>query len=193
MNITKESLLLSLPEAFAEDEGMAALADGIADILSRRPQEIEKIAMYPNVRELDEELCDTLAYDFKIDWWLDSMTLEEKRDTLAKSWYVHKHMGTKASVQTALSTVYPDVVVEEWFEYGGQPYHFRIRIPTKESSVDPEKHERLMALVRFYKNLRSVLDSVEYSGSSGTVAVYTATAPVMTSIVTEGTARKRGG
>lgn len=190
MEITKESLLNTLPEVLAEDERMQSLASGIAEILSRRPPEIENLSLYPRIRQLPENLLDSLAYDFKVDWWLDSMTLDEKRETLAQSWYVHKHMGTPASVKAALSAVYPDIIIEEWWEYGGEPYHFRLLIPSTENAVDPTKHDKLMSLVRFYKNLRSVLDEVEYMGSDGSVTVYAMTATIMSEVVTEGTAKR---
>ena len=36
--------------------------------------------------------------------------------------------GTKWAVETALSAIYPDSVVQEWFEYNGEPYTFRLQI-----------------------------------------------------------------
>lgn len=185
-SLTAENLLSTLPQVLSEDDGMRSLAESIAAVLSARTQEIKSLSIYAQIYSLPDALLDILSYDFKIDWWSDSLSLDEKRETFARSFYVHKHMGTPAAVKTALSAIYPNVVLEEWWEYGGKPYHFRLKIPIDEGSVEPVKHAKVMSLVRFYKNLRSVLDSVEYLGSSGDITAYSLSAPVMAEITAYG-------
>ena len=98
-----------------------------------------------------------------MDWWDPNYSLEEKRRTLKGSWYVHKHMGTRAAVETAIRAIYPLTTVEEWFEYeGGKPYHFRLRINITSDSGDRERQRRVLERLNFYKNLRSHVDEVKY-------------------------------
>ncbi len=56
------------------------------------------------------------------------------------------------------------------------------------STLDASKHATVLSLVTFYKNLRSVLDSVEYSGSTSSLTVYPMAAQWGTHIVNAGTA-----
>lgn len=186
--ITADNLLRALPDVLAKDEHMLALADAIARQLETCVAKTDKPRIFPRLDELDEALLDALAWDFKVDWWDYTYTITEKRTTLRKSWYVHKHMGTPAAVRTALSAIYPDTRVEEWFEYGGEPYHFRLQIPVDESTLDASKHATVLSLVAFYKNLRSVLDSVEYSGSNSSLTIYPMAAQWGTHIINTGTA-----
>lgn len=158
--ITKENLLASLPAVLANDDNMAALASAVAEVLAARVGEIERVSIYSQIDRLPNELLDILANDFKVDWWDYSYSLQEKRNTLRQSWYVHKHMGTPAAVTAALSAIYPDSKVEEWWDYGGKPYHFRLLIPQDASTLDAVKYATVLSLVAYYKNLRSVLDSV---------------------------------
>lgn len=158
--ITKENLLASLPAVLANDDNMAALASAVAEVLAARVGEIERVSIYSQIDRLPNELLDILANDFKVDWWDYSYSLQEKRNTLRQSWYVHKHMGTPAAVTAALSAIYPDSKVEEWWDYGGKPYHFRLLIPQDTSTLDAVKYATVLSLVAYYKNLRSVLDSV---------------------------------
>lgn len=160
--ITHDNLMLSLPAVLADDKYMNALASSVAGVLSARVREIDEINIYRRIDELDEELLDILAYDFKVDWWDYSLTLGEKRETLKQSWYVHRHMATPASVKAALSAVYSETECEEWYEYGGLPYHFRLSMTLDAGDILSTKHERVLALLRFYKNLRSVLDHILY-------------------------------
>ena len=99
--LTAENLLRALPEVLRNDESMAALAASVAQVLARRPEEIQRLAIYPRIDEIPEELLDILAYDFKVDWWDADYTLEEKRRTLKDSWRVHRMLGTKAAVELA--------------------------------------------------------------------------------------------
>lgn len=158
--ITKENLLASLPAVLANDDNMAALASAVAKVLAARVGEIERVSIYSQIDRLPNELLDILANDFKVDWWDYSYSLQEKRNTLRQSWYVHKHMGTPAAVTAALSAIYPDSKVEEWWDYGGKPYHFRLLISQDASTLDAVKYATVLSLVAYYKNLRSVLDSV---------------------------------
>ena len=186
--LSAENILSTLPDVLAQDESMRALGSSIAQVLSSRRKEINTLSIYPRIRELPEDLLDILSYDFKVDWWDYSYSLEEKRNTMQQSWYVHKHMGTPGSVKAALSAIYPGIILEEWWNYDGMPFHFRLKIPTDESMVDPIKHSTVMSLVRFYQNLRSVLDSVEYSGTSGTTVYYGASAAIAAEVISSATA-----
>ena len=105
MKITKDAILSTLPVVLAEDREMRALADPIAEALAARVPEIDLIRLFSRIDELPEDLLDILAYDFKADWWEYDATLEEKRAVFKKIWYVHRHKGTKASVETAIGAL----------------------------------------------------------------------------------------
>lgn len=160
--LTVENLLRALPEVLRNDGNMAALATAVAQVLAARPEEIRQLSIYPRIDELPEGLLDILAYDFKVDWWDGDYTLEEKRQTLKDSWRVHRMLGTKAAVEAAISAIYPNTVVEEWFEYGGEPYHFRLQIDASNKDIGSIRHKRVLERVNYYKNLRSHLDGIRY-------------------------------
>lgn len=160
--LTCENLVAALPVALQKDPSAVALAETMAELLAQRPKEIEQLRIYPAIDQLDEQLLDILAYDFKVDWWDANYSLEEKRRTLKDSWRVHKMLGTKAAVETAISAIYPGTKVLEWFEYGGEPYHFRLDINITNDSIDSDKQRRVLERLNFYKSLRSHNDGITY-------------------------------
>lgn len=160
--ITKENLLFSRPIALRGDESTEALAAATAEVLAARLAEIDRLRIISNIDNLEEALLDILARDFKVDWWDANYSLEEKRRTLKDSWRVHKMLGTKAAVETAISAIYPRTKVLEWFEYGGEPYHFRLDINITNDTIDSEKQRRVLERLNFYKSLRSHNDGVTY-------------------------------
>lgn len=186
--ITAENLLRVLPDVLRNDEKMLALATSIAAELSTLSADTDKARLYANIDALPEDVLDALATDFKVDWWSYDYSLSEKRQTLKDSWYVHRHLGTKTAVATAISAIYPDTEVHEWFEYGGRPYHFRLMIPVDQTTLDPTKHATVLSLIEFYKNLRSVLDEIEYFGSGGIAETYAAAAFAGCEIIDSATA-----
>lgn len=162
LGLTKENLVVTLPQALRTDPSVVALAEALSELLAARPAEIERLRIYPAIDTLDEPLLDILAHDFKVDWWDPEYSLEEKRRTLKDSWRVHKLLGTKAAVVTAISAIYPHTQVLEWFEYGGEPYHFRLDINITNDSIDSAKQRRVLERLNFYKSLRSHNDGVTY-------------------------------
>ena len=162
--LTKENLLASFPIALQDDASAAALGDITARLLARRPDEIGQLRIYPVIDQLPERLLDILAYDYKVDWWDPDYTLEEKRRTLKDSWRVHKMLGTKAAVETAIRAIYPQTEVQEWFEYeDGKPYHFKLSIDLTDTFGDETRPWRVLERVNFYKSLRSHMDEIVFT------------------------------
>ena len=170
--------LSTLPSVLKNDAVLNAVAAAIAVELQLLLEDTEKAVIYTMIDKLPEELLDIIAYDFKVDWYDDGYSISEKRATLQDSWNVHRKLGTKYAVEKALSAIYENTNVQEWFEYSGDPYHFKLRIPVDQTVLDLTKHTTVLGLVDFYKNLRSVLDEVEYYGSGGAATSYTAAAVV---------------
>jgi len=160
--ITKEAVLRVFPEVLQRSEAISTLGDVFADYLSGAVAEAKLCAIYPNIDTLEEKALDILAYDFKIDWWDETLSLEQKRRVFKKSFYVHKHLGTVQSVKTAVSAVHPDSEVLEWMDYNGDPYFFKLRVNITDGQPTAALHNALLDNVNFYKSARSVLEAVEY-------------------------------
>lgn len=160
--ITKENLLLIAPPALRQDKSFMALLEAASAALSARGAEIDRARLYPNIDGLDEAVLDILAYDFKVDWWDPEYSLEEKRRTLKDSWRVHRKLGTKAAVERAIRAIYPETTVEPWFEYGGEPYHFRLRINVTSDTGDKVRQKKVLDRLNYYKSLRDHVDTIRY-------------------------------
>jgi len=188
-DITENSILSALPAVLKEDTSTAALAAAAARILSSRLTEISKESIYASIDTLPEALLDILAKDFNVEWYLGSSTLEEKRKTIKNAWQTHQKLGTKNTVEKALSSIYDGSKVEEWYEYSGQPYHFKILIDISNQSIDPEKYAETISRIKFYKNTRSVLDSIEFVELGATATGYALSAFLGESLTDGATAR----
>jgi len=171
-DINKEALLQTLPLA-VQSPSLLAHGAGTAEILARRVAENDQLRIYSRIDELPEELLDILAKDLKVDWWDPDYSLEEKRRTLKSSWMVHKRLGTRWAVETAISAIYPDSRVECWYEYGGRPYHFRFQINTSGRVSTAEEQAKVLKLARFYRSLRDHLEKLIYTVETDPVVLHT--------------------
>ena len=116
-------------------------------------------------------MLDILAKDFSVGWYLYDGTVEAKRAQIKSCFYVHRRLGTKSAMVTALSDLCPGSDVDEWFNYGGEPYHFRVLLDVTEQRT-PINQSVVETYINLFKSLRSVLenDTIIYR-SRNTVAI----------------------
>ena len=157
-SVSKDNLMRVLPAPLSKDSGMAQLGETAATALAALWQKVGIPNLYAHIDELPEAVLDILARDFKVDWYDYNYSLRTKRALIKSAIYVHKHMGTVSAVEQALSDVWPPSSVEEWFQYGGAPYHFRI-ILEAQSDEKPINVDSALSVVHFYKPVRSHLQN----------------------------------
>lgn len=160
--LTTMDLTELLPPALKNDPACFTLARVIAEQRGKTAERLGEAVIYARIDELPEGVLDILAYDLKVDWYDFDYPLDVKRATIKNAMQVHRRKGTKFAVETAISEIYPGTRVAEWFEYGGEPYYFKLLLDVTYESVDPAKHRKVLELMNYYKNLRSVLEQVEY-------------------------------
>ena len=156
--VTVDNLLSTFPFALRNDPSLYAMATAVATVLAKRPEEIERVLIYPAIDKLPEDLLDILAYDLTVDWYDFDAPIDRKRDLIKTSFYVHRHLGTKGAVSAALSAMYPGTTVKEWFEYDGEPFHFRI-LSTNPQITDKTVSE-LYQILAIVKRLSAWLDEI---------------------------------
>ena len=150
-----------LPGALKKDPKIKSLAEAVTEQLLEVSDSMELVLIYSRIDELPEDLVDILAYDMHIDWYDYSYPLEAKRDMLKNSIKVHKKMGTKYAVEKALGALYPESEVEEWFQYGGQPHHFRVICDVSKNQIQAS-YQDIVNAVKMYKRLSSHMEEVTY-------------------------------
>lgn len=156
------NILNQLPSVLADDKRMAALAAAIAKALMVHLGELPLAEIYTRIDDLPEDLLNILAHDFKIDWYDYDYPIAAKRNWIKAGFYVHRHLGTTGAMQEAIRAIYPNSEVEEWFDYGGNPYYFKVVIDLTNAFLSPEGHERVINRINTYKNLRSHVDEIKY-------------------------------
>ena len=149
-----------LPMFMREEADNIALAEAIDPIIREIGILLPLCSDWENTERLPEEFLDALAKELDIDWYKLGGTLEAKRNLVQNSDLVHMHIGTKSAVEMVVKDYYGGAEVKEWFEYNGQPGHFRIEVDDEHSEfIYPEE---LAALVKKVKKASAILDDVDF-------------------------------
>ncbi len=158
--ISTENIFSVFPYSLSDDENKRNIALTIAKELFCLCEDTGQLSIYPRVEELPESLLDILAKDFNVEWYDFDADVNEKRRIIKECFSVHRYKGTKYAVKTALEGVYSSIDVLEWFQYGGEPYHFKVVI--SDSTSTAEKLLKVFRKIKYYKNLRSKLDETVF-------------------------------
>ena len=111
--------------------------------------------------KVEESALIHLAEQFHItgnEGWANCTTIEEKRDLIKNSLNLHRYRGTRFSLLRVLEILGLNGQLQEWFEYGGKPYHFKISIDMNNKAFDETTEKSLTDLIDANKNVRSKLE-----------------------------------
>ena len=146
-----------LPRNILADKQMHAAAEALDLELKALSYDAWQVLHIPRLDELDHDVLDTLAWQFHCDFYEPStMSLEVKRNLIRESILWHRIKGTPQSVEDFLGYFGIKATVKENWEYGGEPYFFRLTV--SDVAYLGDDGETFMRLVYAAKNERSWLD-----------------------------------
>jgi hypothetical protein len=126
-NIYELSLRSVIPSSLAGDPQVQAMIDALDPELRSVSFDTRKALIYSQIDELPENVVDLLALQFHVDFYEpERLSLESKRNLVKSSILVHRRKGTKWAVEEILRSIGIEPEITEWFEYGGEPYTFRV-------------------------------------------------------------------
>lgn len=150
----------TVPPALRKDQRIVAMARATAEQMQKNAELMRRyVGLYYQIDTMDERTLDMLAGDFHVDWYDYEDDLETKRSVIKNSFYVHRHLGTPAAVQRVIEDCFGGGMIEEWFDYGGMPYHFRVRTDSVEQVYN--NLDRFLSLVDKVKRLGATMDAVQ--------------------------------
>jgi len=166
-NLATTKIIDLLPISLQGDASVMAAATALDAELTAVTAAIEECLLLPRLDELAEDVIDLLAWQWHVEGYDDVLPIAKKRALVLQSIAWHRRKGTPGLVQDLVSAIYSSGVVTEWFEYGGEPYHFRVQTTGVISSESI--YTQLQAAISAAKNVRSWLDGVyivrEWSGT----------------------------
>jgi phage tail P2-like protein len=115
-------------------------------------------SIYPDLLNANKTLLNALPYlaaERQVVDWSSSDSEVEKRSTTANQYQVFKLSGTRAGIRLALDGLNGETEIQRWHEYGGEPYHMRVRVWIT-AAPDEDRLQRLNQRIIEAKSERDV-------------------------------------
>lgn len=115
------------------------------------------------------ELLAHLAQSFDVD--ITGLDEQQTRELLQDAFQIHYWSGTPYAIKRALHIVFEHAGIDEWMQYAGDPYYFRITVESNPdvTGITKELLEKLVRTAKRYKNARSLIDylrmNLEHKGA----------------------------
>lgn len=154
----EKALIAAFPYSLSRDDDKEKIAEAVSCELVKSVAASEKASIFPAIDTLPEDVLDILAYDLKCEWYEPDASIRNKRQAVKECILVHRYKGTKYAVETALHSMFDSAEVQEWFQYGGDPFHFKVKVYGSTSS----NLKKLYIKIHYAKNIRSVMDDVVF-------------------------------
>lgn len=166
---------------YKTDPEVQALSYAIREGIRLVIKYTDRATVMGNLKDAPEEALDLLATEMRTQYYDASYSPNIKRSLIQNTMRWYQIAGTKAAVEELAQTIFGNCTVEEWFEYSGEPYHFRV---ITNALAEPDNIEQFTTLLRSIKNVRSHLDSVsihriiyQNGNHSGGIGMTTVQAP----------------
>jgi P2-related tail formation protein len=173
--VHQTTLLELLPPNLRGDPDIVAASSATDGAFREMVDSITKVLTIADIDHASSDIVDALAVEMRTDFYDQTLPLENRRK-LVKNAYLYKFFkGTPYIVQLIISDAFVDTMMHEWFEYDGEPYHFKI-------ITDDDLHDKAASVieaVNVAKNVRSWFDGIyttnkvqftEYQGFATRVA-----------------------
>lgn len=152
-----------MPLALKKDEYIQAAGYALRATAKMLIDKIDRTCVYAGIGIMPEDIIDLLAEELRAQYYDTSMPLHDKREAVKKALLWHCRAGTVSAVRELTNFVWrsESAKVQEWFEYGSDPYLFRILLGT-DMSIEESLIDAFIDAVWKVKNTRSHLESITF-------------------------------
>lgn len=155
--ITTIDLAAITPDSIRDDEQIKAATTAIQTQISALASDINNaLPLLPNLDKLPGKIVDLLAWQYHVDFYDSTSSIEARRDRVRTAIQDHRIAGTRAGMERALEAVFESnnfEIVEWWqLEPKGDPYTFFVFIHVP---FTDEQFNRAKAIAQVLGNVRS--------------------------------------
>jgi phage tail P2-like protein len=139
-----------------ENKDLQCLSDNYGAFLDDLP--LEEISILPKgEKPAITEILPILAHMFEVD--ISGMPEDKQRNLIQNALLIHRRKGTVWALKKVLEKDGKAELIE-WFDYGGEPYHFKVDFSASDYEITPQFLEKLRQDIEKDKNLRSKLEEI---------------------------------
>ena len=158
MRLKNMEMIRLMPDFLQSERFVRAFCKAADEQFQKISCELKSALIYVDIDGLPENILDMLAHDLHVDFYRADFDIEKKRELVRSAARLHGIKGTNAAIEELIDTLFGDGEVEEWFQYGGEPYHFRVW--SANISISTTNIDEFMAAINSVKRESAWLDGV---------------------------------
>ena len=148
-----------MPESLASQVETQAFAYAVGRQIEKLCAYSDAARTYAAIATMPEWLLDYMAVELRTPSYDENYSLKTKRALIQGSLLFYTQMGTPAAVNRIIETIFETGYIEEWYEYDGDPHHFRAYVGDG-GEVGPGELEEFRRVLSSVKRLSSWLDDI---------------------------------
>lgn len=149
----------SLPSWLSNETNVKALSYAASRQMKKVLAYSDAAKVYADVMKCTHAVLDMLAFELQIPKYKDSYSLDTKRRMVLNGLVYWLRMGTAGALEDLCSDIFSNAVMTEWFDYDGEPGHFRIT--TNNRRITDNDVREFHKVINTVKRLSAHLDAVE--------------------------------
>lgn len=118
----------------------------------------QTLYIYCSIDTAPEKVIDLLAAELRTQYYNQNLPIETKRSLVRNTLIWYMAAGTPAAVEELVAIVFGEGEVKEWFEYGGEPYWFKVKT---NALMTEDMLTYFSDMIRRVKNTRSHIQAIE--------------------------------
>ena len=148
-----------MPENLASQVETKAFAYAVGRQIEKLCAYSDAARTYAAIATMPEWLLDYMAVELRTPSYDENYSLKTNRALIQGSLLFYTQMGTPAAVNRIIETIFETGYIEEWYEYDGDPHHFRAYVGDG-GEVGPGELEEFRRVLSSVKRLSSWLDDI---------------------------------
>ncbi len=160
-----------MPDNLKNQPEVQALAYAVGRQIEKLCTYAENSRTYAAIATMPENVLDYLAVELRTPAYDETYSISTKRALIQDTLLFYTQMGTPAAVNRIIEIIFSAGYITEWWEYGGDPHHFKAHTTNPGITEDDvEEFRRVLASV---KRLSSWLDEIILDLSTPAAEAYT--------------------
>lgn len=149
-----------LPYNLSSQTRTQALAYAVGCQVDKLLVMADRMVIWADLDRVPEQLLDYLAAELRTPAYSADYPVETKRTLVRQSLLFYATMGTPGAVDRLIQTIFGSGQIEEWYQYRGEPHHFRAAIGASRVTIGPAELDAFRRVLSSVKRLSSWLDSI---------------------------------
>ena len=158
MNTQNVDIVKLLPAFMRDDCAARGLSAPLSDMVQEISATLDLLSTWDHLDTLPENDLDELAWEINLLWYNKAASMDIKRSIVRNGFLTYSKLGTKWAVENVIATYFGVGIIREWWEYAGDPGHFKVL--STNPTITNERLDEFLLLLEKTKRLTAKLDGV---------------------------------